>query len=318
VNNLPPDSDSDEGIPLEQDLALSGGDPDALYEEEIRNMQRDSDIDKLSHRMTLLFILIPCLLCAVLAFAYLDVRDRLNQMQSTGSKEVEALSENVVEKVASLSEKYEALEKSLGQRLSILKDVSVAMQDALKESEKKIQELANSAVDKKTFEKAGKARSSEFTTALAALKENMAKQQGAIEGLSKKLQNELDREASAITAFESDLREQGERFAKTIIVIETLQKKALKLELDMKLLAEGTIDKKTWEKEKERTGRLEKKANDLAEEITWLEEKLKVTRERKPISQAETAGAKNEKTDMPATGTAASGAGKIIEQEIKE
>ena len=64
MSNLPPDSDSEEGISLEDDLALSDSDqdPDRLYEEEMRNMRRDSDIDRLSHRMTLLFILIPCLL----------------------------------------------------------------------------------------------------------------------------------------------------------------------------------------------------------------------------------------------------------------
>ena len=62
MSNVPPDSDSVKGISLEQDLALSGPDPDSFYEEEMRNMRRVSDIDKLSHRMTLLFILIPYVL----------------------------------------------------------------------------------------------------------------------------------------------------------------------------------------------------------------------------------------------------------------
>jgi len=317
VSKLPPDSHSEEGIPLEQDLALSGGDPDALYEDEMRNMRRDSDIDKLSHRMTLLFILIPCLLCAVLAFAYLDVRDKLNQMQSTGSKEVEALSENIVEKVTSLSAKYEALEKSLGQRLSILKDASFAVQDRLKKNENRLEQLAKSTVDKKRFEEANTARSSESAAALALLKKDMAKQQAAIAGLSEKLQKELDREANAITAFQSDLREQGERFADTAKIVEALQKKAVILELDMKLLSKEAIDKETWEKAKERSARLEKKANDLAEELAWLEKKLKVTRETKPTKETEASQPKGEKESKPVTSTGVPESGKIIEQEIK-
>lgn len=309
MSNLPPDSDSEERISLEQDLALSGQDPDSLYEEEMRTMRRDSDIDKLSHRMTLLFVLIPCLLCAVFAYGYLDIRQRLNQVDTTGSKKVEALSEEIIEKVTSLSEKYDTLEKSFDERLSTLKDATAALQEALKENEKKMQQR---------FEAASKARSSEFAGTLDALRKDSADQRAAIGSLSEKLQKELDREANAITAFQSDLREQGERFANTVDTVEALQKKALKLELGLKLLTEETIDKKTWERANERSDRLEKKVNDLAEELAWLEKKLNVTRENKSIKEAGESQPKGEKTSGPPTSTAIPESGKIIEQEIKD
>ncbi len=318
MSNLTPDSDSEERISLEQDLALSGQDADSFYEEEMRNMRRDSDIDRLSHRMTLLFILIPCFLCAIFAFAYLDIRNRLDQLDTSGSKKVEALSEDLIEKVTSLSEKYEVLEQSLGQRLSILKDVSITVQDNLKKNEARLEALANTTIDKKGFEEADKARSLEFATSLAALKKEIAKQQAAMDGLSETLRKELDREANAITAFQSDLREQSERFADTINAVEALQKKVLKLDLGLKLLSEETIDKKTWERAEGKGQQLEKKVNDLAEELAWLENKLNVIPEKKPTKDAGESQRKGEQVDGPPTNVTVPESGKIIEQEIKD
>jgi hypothetical protein len=295
---------------LEEDLAMTSDDPDAFYEDELRDQQRDTAIDRLSHRMTLLFILVPCLLCAVFAFAYMDMRGRLNQLQSSGSQKVEALSEDVIEKVSSLSKQYEKLDESFGKRLSILKDVSVAVQDDLKKSEKKLTALTSTTVDKKTFENAA--------TALASLKEDMAKQQAVIQGLSKKLQKELDREANAITAFQSDLREQGERFTETVSMIEALQQKALKSELNMRLLSEKTVDKDAWEKAKGKTAVLEKKTKDLAEELAWLAKQLNLSREKKTTLGTESPQSKEENADEPVSSTIMPESGKIEEQDIKE
>ncbi len=55
MSNLPPDIDSEDRISLEEDLAMTEDDSDAFYEDELRGQQRDADIDRLRHRMTLLF-----------------------------------------------------------------------------------------------------------------------------------------------------------------------------------------------------------------------------------------------------------------------
>jgi hypothetical protein len=295
---------------LEEDLAMADDDPDAFFEDEMWDQRREADIDRLRHRMTLLFILIPCLLCAVFAFAYMDVRGRLKQLQSSGSQKVEALSEDVIEKVSSLSEQFKELEESFGKRLSILKDVSVTIQNDVKKSETKLQALAGATIDKKTFDDAA--------TGLESLKESMAKQDAAIRGLSKKLQKELDQEATAIAAFQSDLRVQGERFTETVSMIEDLQQKALKLELKTRLLSENMIDKDTWEEVKGKTAWLEKKTKDLVEEFAWLTKQLNLTREKKTVSKPEPSEPEKEKAKAPVSSTIVPKSGKIEEQEIKE
>ena len=101
MTNIPTDMDSEDKISLEEDLAMAAKHPDSFYDNERKDLQRNSDLQRLSHRMTMLFIVIPCLLCAVFGFAYMDMRGELLQLQSTGSEEVQALSDDVVSKVAS-------------------------------------------------------------------------------------------------------------------------------------------------------------------------------------------------------------------------
>lgn len=307
VNGYPSDSDAEDQISLEKDLALSGEDPDAFYNEEMKTLQRDADIQKLSHRMTLLFILIPCLLAAVFGFAYVDLQNRLSQMKSVGSKQVRELSDDYTGRVTSLALKLEKLEKSLAQKMSILKDSLVATQAGMKKNQKRFKALADTKIDKEDYKKAATANSA----ALTALKEGMAEQKESVLGLSKKLANELDEEANVITTLQSDLREQGERLAETASLIEMLQKKALNLELDVKALADKTIERGAWkdvrQKDQATMTALQEKLKGLAEEISWLENKLNIKRKSKPTGPVGTAQPKPTPDKD-----------KIIEQDINE
>ena len=259
MNKQPPDSHLEDDISLEEDF-------DAFYEEEMRQWDRDSGIYRLSHPLTLLFVLIPCLLVAVIAFVYMDVRKRLIQVEGTGSPKVGVLSHDVVERVTTLSQKFQALEKTFGERLSMLEDASVALEKKLQH-----QQSTNSLGNVK----GDKARVAELADIEAALEANGARQQAAIEKLSKRLKKELEREVKAVKAFQRDLREQGEPFQKASTMIETLQKKVVKLELDMKLLSEEIVTKQALEKTEKRTADLERKADALVGELLRLENELK-------------------------------------------
>ncbi len=322
MNELPQDEDSNNKISLEEDLEMGGEDPRAFYHDEMRDLQRDTDIQKLSHRMTLLFILVPCLLCALLAFAYLDVRGKMSQLQSSGAEEVQALSEDVVGKVESLSQQFEELEKSSAARLSILKDSFISMQEAYKKNQRKIEELGGTKADKKDLEQAEDKRFGEMVKTLSALQGSVADHAGAIETLSEKLKKELNQEANVITAVQSDLREQGEQVAKLVQGVEVLQKKALQLDLNLKLLADGKADKGAWKEfrlgELGKAALLEKKIESLAGDLSWLEKKLNVTREKRASEESAETPSKEETTPATPTGTAWPGSEKIIEQEIKE
>lgn len=269
MNKQPPDSHLEDSV--EEDF-------DAFYEEQMRNLDRESNIHRLSYPLTLLFVLMPCLFVAIVAFVYMDVRKRLIQMESPGPENMGTLSPGIMETEKSLSHKIEAMEKSFGQRLSILEDASMAMEKKL-QTQKSDNLLANFKWDKETFKVAEGASATELADLKATLEAKGAQQQAAIEKLSKRLQKELRRQANAIKAFKNDLQEQGERLKKASTMIETFQKKARKLELDKGLHSEEILTKQDLEETKKRIADLERKANALVEELLRLENKWKLSRE---------------------------------------
>jgi hypothetical protein len=59
-----------------------------LYQEEAR----DRRIEKISHRVTIISILIPVLLGVVFYITYRDITSRVSQSQDTGAMEIQNLS----------------------------------------------------------------------------------------------------------------------------------------------------------------------------------------------------------------------------------
>ena len=142
MNKQPRYSHLEEKISMEEDLALIEKEFDRFDKEEMRSYQRDSDIHKLHRLIILLSVLIPCVFAAVIAFFYLDVRKRLTQMDGMGSENLDPASNVVMERVTSLSEKFEALEESFEKKLSVLKENSSALQEKL-QNQPKTNSLAN-------------------------------------------------------------------------------------------------------------------------------------------------------------------------------
>jgi hypothetical protein len=269
VNKQPPDSHLEDS--LEEDF-------DAFYEEQMRNLDRESNIHRLSHPLTLLFILMPCLFVAIVAFVYMDVRKRLIQMESPGPENMGTLSPGGVKRVTSLSEKIEVMEESFRERLSMLENASKAMEKKL-QTQRSTSLLANVKWDKATFKAPEGASASELADLKATLEEKVATQQASTEKFSRRLKKELQRQANAIKAFQVDLKEQGERLDRTSAMIETLHKKAGELDLDKGLRSEEILTKKDLEETKKRIADLERKANALVEELLRLENKWKLSRE---------------------------------------
>ena len=58
------------------------------YQEEINTLK----IDKLSNRVTIISIILPCLIGAILVFAYLDMKERVVDVDQTKNSQVERIS----------------------------------------------------------------------------------------------------------------------------------------------------------------------------------------------------------------------------------
>jgi hypothetical protein len=307
VNQFPTDNNGEDDMPLEKDIQIDGQHPDSFYDDELRDSRRDSDIHRLSRRVTILFILIPCLLCAILVLAYLDVRERLSQFQTAGSREVQTLSEDVLNKAASLSDQYVKLEKR-----------SAGIQERVEKIEGDIKKLNTSKVDKNALDMANKKRSEEVAKTFAALQKDVAEQKASLDALAKDLNQRLD---EALTPLRTDLQTQKKEMAKAIQVTKNIQNKGEEQESAIRRLSEGKVDKEALksllENDRVRMALLEKKIKSLVEEVLWLENRLKLTGK-----MGETLEAPSPKPDEPpvagTTGTSPPPeAGKIIEQEIR-
>jgi chromosome segregation ATPase len=311
VSQSPTDKDGEDDISLDRDIQIDGEYPDSLYEDEMRVLRRDSDIHRLSRRVTILSILIPCLLCTILVLAYLDMRQRLSHFEAMGSRKVQTLSEDVLNKAASLSDEYVKLEKA-----------SASIQDRVEKVEGNVKKLNTSKADKKASELADKKRSAEVAKTFAALREDVSQQKASLENLAKDLNQKLDEASHALEGLQTDLQKQKKAMAQAVKVIGTLEKKGKEQASAIRYLSDGKVNKEEFdnllEKERTRAALLEKKLRYLDQEVLWLEDRLKLTGERSEVRDAE----RPQTQKKPAAGATESSPapkpGKIIEQEISE
>jgi hypothetical protein len=308
VNQFPTGNNGEDDMPLEKDIQIDGQHPDSFYDDELRDSRRDSDIHRLSRRVTILSILIPCLLCAILVLAYLDVRERLSQFQTAGSREVQTLSEDVLNKAASLSDQYVKLEKT-----------SAVIQERVEKIEGDITKLNTSKVDKNASEMANKKRSEEVAKTFAGLQKDVAEQKASLDALATDLNQRLD---DALTPLRTDLQAQKKEMAKAVQVAKNIQNKGEEQESAIRRLSEGKVDKEALksllENDRVRMALLEKRIKTLVEEVLWLENRLKLTGK-----MGETLEVQSPKPgEPPVAGTTGTSpppeAGKIIEQEISK
>jgi hypothetical protein len=118
--------------------------PDAMYMADAENLR----IEKLSTRITLVAVLIPCLLVIVLAVAYLDIKNRVINTQNTGSMGVQNLSKDLESRFSNLSLKQARLESQLADNTEALKNATAALQVNLKKSTTELKRIAAAKPDR--------------------------------------------------------------------------------------------------------------------------------------------------------------------------
>ena len=105
------------------EFRFNGSDPetDEFYHEEIRDLR----VEKLSQRLTIFSILLPCLIAVAIYFGYRDLIGRVHQGRDSENQEVqklsaqmETLSKQFNEKLATFSTALSAQEQNLGDSIS--------------------------------------------------------------------------------------------------------------------------------------------------------------------------------------------------------
>jgi len=88
--------------------------PDTVFQDEIKNLR----LEKLSKRVTIIAILIPCFICILLLLVYFDLRSKVTANQSTGTMNIQSMSKDFDTRLTELSSQLSKIEESLASNIS--------------------------------------------------------------------------------------------------------------------------------------------------------------------------------------------------------
>ena len=277
-----------EDIPSKFQFNSDDQDPEAFYRDEIKDIR----VEKLSQRVTLISILLPCLIAVAIYFGYRDVTGRVTQSQDTGSLEVQKLSRKLDELSRKFNEKLIAFSttlstqdrdfdtvmsgklKTINDNFDVLFKDLKSLNENLKQTKSSIKKLNASKADKKNQEAAIK----KLNTSKVDKKSQaaaIAKIYTALEPINKELQTLTDIRQD-LKSISSDILNLESKLTKDIAVAaadtDQFRKSYAELQTSVTSLASEKIDKATMDLE---IFKLKKNfQNTISQAINGLNQKL--------------------------------------------
>jgi chromosome segregation ATPase len=147
-------------------------------------------MEKLSKRVTVLAILIPCLIGVLIAFAYIDLKKKVVINQDSGARTIQDLSKDFDARLYDLTSKYNELENTLANRAAALEKNFSSLKFRLYKNENKIKKLRTSKADKKDQETALK-NLEKISTQMNALDNGVSQKMGDLAASIKNTTNDL-------------------------------------------------------------------------------------------------------------------------------
>jgi chromosome segregation ATPase len=208
---------------------------------------QDNRVSKLSRRIAILAIILPCLIGAALYFIYNDLKNRVIQNQTYGTQSVEGLAKTLDTRLQEFSAKHTQLETTFTERLAA--------------AEKNVENLKRQL---------GKTESG-LKKALGSLKTiDTAK-------LDKKDQESLAKKVAALSAQATTRdNDMSERLSDLTAVTQKQVNDLLKLRTELTALADGKIDRKNLQQQLEnQQQKLSVLASDLEKKIFAIQNDLR-------------------------------------------
>lgn len=224
--------------------------PDSVFLDEFQGLK----LDKLSRRITLITILIPCLIGAIVFLAYRDINTRVGQVSYSGTAKVQTLSKDLATRFSSLS----SAQQDLSQQLAALENTTAAMQKNLKDATTAIKYIRAARVsDNKKISNAINTINKTLTT-LAPIPQELEKITAEIKSVNDKSTKEL------------------EIFSQSL---ESIKNNLIKIEADLISMAAAKIDQKTLDtalkkQQVQYQKLLRQTSNDIDKRIVSLERQI--------------------------------------------
>jgi predicted nucleic acid-binding Zn-ribbon protein len=231
--------------------------PDSMYISDAENLR----IEKLSTRVTLVAVLIPCLLVIVLVIAYLDIKNRVVNTQNSGSMGVQNLSKDLESRFSNLSLKQAKIEDQLANHAKALETANAAMQVNLK----KATAALTQRIDGKLDQSALTSLSKKMESSIADLQKETAELSAAFSKFDEEL-------AAQILVMAEGLKKDQGRLSEIEQTTQRLDSE--KLSRESMNLALGLERLGLQEMVKDRIRDVEKKLAAMNTQITLLNQRL--------------------------------------------
>lgn len=197
-------------------MRIDGEDTDTEYEEQIGDLR----ISKLSQRVTIITILIPCLFGAMLFFAYLNMKKDVDTTFISEAEEVRKLSKVFESRLSALSLENKTREESLAGKLSDIDKTIGSLKGKVEQNRKK----ANTITATKASKKAVSASVSKIDTSITGLQQDLVALSKEIKDLDTTLKGELGGLADALDQQEQDDEGLRKELVDLAVQLDDLQK----------------------------------------------------------------------------------------------
>ncbi|MFH2058610.1 MAG: hypothetical protein ABIJ59_06895 [Pseudomonadota bacterium] len=166
----------DQSSPEEDENQIQGSN----YHEEMNTLK----IDKLSNKITIISIIIPVMIGALLIFAYLDMKERVFDADQTKQNQVDQISRQLEEKLNALDVKIAKNRFDLENTLPALQEKTIALDG-------KLVKLNNNKAEKETIQ-------TQFSSLIQNVNANIEKMKNDILVTIKTNQKQLDKTAQQL------------------------------------------------------------------------------------------------------------------------
>ena len=165
-------------------IRLDGENPDTGLQQEVE----DSRISKLNQKVTLISILLPCLIIAIVLFLYLDAKKEVTATFHTGSQEIQSLSQKIESRFSEVIMQNEKREDEFKQKIGALEKALADLTKKVNENSKTVKNLDESKASKTSVSSS----MTKLNSSLDSLNSDLETLSNEIKVLGKNLTGELD------------------------------------------------------------------------------------------------------------------------------
>jgi len=109
----------------------------------------DAKLEKLSHRITIISIILPCLIGVILYITYADIKNRVNKNENTGVMEVQNLQAELEKRISEVTSKHTEFTKTLNDKLLSMDKSIASLSKEIKNTNSALNKINASKADKK-------------------------------------------------------------------------------------------------------------------------------------------------------------------------